>query len=66
MCPWAQTPPLFITALCSQVALTCPQPASRLGDAGPVLDSAGMHTDCELQKQTDLQVGGNPRPQKAS
>lgn len=50
----------------SQVALTCPQPAPRLRDAGPILDSAGMHTGCESQKRTGLRVWGDPRPQKAS
>lgn len=56
MCLRAQTPPLFIAALRSQVALTCPPPAPRLGDAGPILDSTGMHVGCELQKLAGLRV----------
>lgn len=47
---------LFIAALRSQVALTCPPPAPRLGDAGPILDSMGVHVGCELQKRASLQV----------
>lgn len=66
MCVRGHRLPRCSSGQCSQVALTCPQPTPRLGDTGPILDSAGMRIDCEFQKRTGLQVWGDPRPQKAS